>query len=160
VADAVKKADIVILAIPFGGVVPLLKENAAALEGKIIIDPSNPFKFENGDFKKIIGEKETAGEINAAATPKNAKFVKALGTLGAENLSAAAFRSPKKATLFYASDDTSVNQTIEQLIKELGFDPLRVGNIDQSIRIEIHGDLHQVTALPDPVSLEEAKKLL
>jgi predicted dinucleotide-binding enzyme len=85
---AVKNADIVVLAIPFETIGGFMKEYATDLEGKIIVDPSNPIApAENGGFKKIIGENESAGEINSKFLPANAKLVKTLGTLGAGTLS-------------------------------------------------------------------------
>lgn len=159
-AVAVKEADIIILAIPFVAILPFFRANAASLEGKIIIDPSNPYTMKDGKFSKLIGMSESAGEINASALPKGAKMAKALGTLGFDNLSAFAYQSPERATLFYATDDASINETIEQVIHDLGFDALRIGGIDQSIRIEIEGDLHQLYTLKGPVRLSEAKNLL
>ncbi|MNY68156.1 hypothetical protein D3C86_2058700 [compost metagenome] len=59
--------------------------------------------------------------------------------------------------MFYTSDDTSVNDSIETLIKDSGFDPVRVGGLDQSIRIEVFGDLHEFGALGKTVTVAEAK---
>ena len=111
---------------------------------------------ENGGFKKIIGEKESAGEINLSLVPKGAKFAKALGTLGAASLESAAFQTPENAVLFYATDDESINADVEQLISDTGFEPVRVGGIDQSIRIEVFGDLHEFGALGKTVTASEA----
>lgn len=159
IASAVKNADIVVLAIPFGAIAGFMKEYASDLEGKIIVDPSNPIvPDENGGFKKIIGAKESAGEINASALPKNAKLVKALGTLGAASLTNAAYQTPEKSVLFYATDDNTINSIVEQLIKDNGFEPVRIGGIDQSIRIEVFGDLHEFGALGKTVTLAEAKE--
>lgn len=159
IASAVKNAGIVVLSIPFGAIADFMKEYASDLEGKIIIDPSNPIApAENGGFRKIIGEKESAGEINTAALPKNAKLAKALGTLSAASLVNAAFQTPEKAVLFYATDDSSINNDVEQLIRDNGFDPVRVGGLNQSIRIEVFGDLHEFGALGKAVTATEAKQ--
>ncbi|MDH6253762.1 putative dinucleotide-binding enzyme [Chryseobacterium sp. H1D6B] len=156
---AVKNADIVILSIPFESICGFMKEYASDLEGKIIVDPSNPIAPDaNGGFKKIIEKDESAGEINAASLPKNSKLVKALGTLGAGSLSGSAYQTPEKAVLFYAADDTSIDNDVEQLIQNSGFEPARIGGIDQSIRIEVFGDLHEFGALGKTVTLSEAKQ--
>jgi predicted dinucleotide-binding enzyme len=161
VSDAIKEADIVVLSIWFSTIQEFLSEYATELNGKIIIDPSNPIApDENGGFKKIIGEKESAGQLNAAMLPKGAKLAKALGTLGAASLASAAFQKPEAAVLFYATDDTSINSDVEQLITDSGFEPARVGGLDQSIRIEVFGDLHEFGALGKPVTLAEAKTKL
>ena len=123
-----------------------------------MIDPSNPIApDEAGGFKKIIGEKESAGQLNAAIVPSGVpKLVKAFGTLGAASLANAAFRTPRKSVLFYATNDTTVDAELEQLILHNGFDGVKVGGLDQSIRIEVFGDLHEFGALGKVVSRTEA----
>ena len=91
--------------------------------------------------------------------PKGAKLAKALGTLGAGSLAKAAFQQPEKAVEFYATDDTSINEQIEDLIRDNGFEPVRIGSIDKSIRIEVFGDLHEFGALGKTVTLGEVKKV-
>ncbi len=160
-ADAFKQGDILVLSVGFSTIGELMTKYTHELKGKIIIDPSNPIApAENGGFKKIIGEKESAGQINASLLPSGATIAKALGSLGAASLESAAFQTPEKATLFYATDDTSINAVVEQLIKDSGFDPVRVGGIDQSIRIEVFGDLHEFGALGKTVTANEAKTKL
>jgi predicted dinucleotide-binding enzyme len=153
---AIKEADIVILAIYFGSIKEVLKQYALELEGKIIVDPSNPIApDEKGGFMKIIGVNESAGELLSSLLPKGAKLAKALGTLGVASLSAAAFQTPANV-LFYATDDTSINPEIELLIRDNGFEPVRIGRIDQSIRIEVFGSLHEFGALGKTVRASEA----
>lgn len=160
IPSAIKQADILVLAVWFNGIKELFKQYATELEGKIIFDPSNPIApDENGGFKKIIGEKESAGEIIASLLPKNAKLVKALGSLGVASLTNAAFQQPANV-LFYATDDNSITEEVEQLIHDNGFEPARVGGIDQSIRIEVFGDLHEFGALGKPVTVAEANEKL
>src|SRR5258706_6642085 len=157
VSAAIKEADIVVMAVWFSAIQELLVKYATELQGKIIIDPSNPIAPDgNGGFKKIIDEKESAGQVIASLLPKGAKLAKALGTLGAGSLAGAARRKPE-AVLFYATDDNTINGKIEELIKDSGFEPMNVGKIDQSIRIEVFGDLHEFGALGKTVSLAEAK---
>ena len=159
IAAAIKEADIIVLAIWFSAIKELLHQYATELEGKIIVDPSNPIApDEKGGFKKIIGEKESAGKILSSLLPRNAKLAKTLGTLGVASLAGAAFQKPEAAVLFYATDDTSINADIEQLICDNGFEPVRIGGIDQSIRIEVFGDLHEFGALGKPVTAAETKE--
>ena len=158
---AIKEADIIVMAVWYASIKELLVQYAAALQGKIIIDPSNPIAPDGkGGFKKIIGEKDSAGKTIAGLLPKGAKLAKAFGTLGAGSLAGEAGRKPEAAVLFYATDDTSINGKIEELIKDSGFEPIRVGGIDQSIRIEVFGDLHEFGALGKTVTLSEANAKL
>jgi predicted dinucleotide-binding enzyme len=159
--QAINEADIVIPAIWFGAFKEFFNDYGDMLKNKIIVDVSNPIAPDgNGGFKKIIGEKESAGELNRSVLPQGSKLVKAFGTLGAGNLAGASNGNPEKAVLFYASDDSSIDKDIEKVIENAGFDPLKVGGIDQSIRIEVFGDLHEFGALGKTVSLSEAKSKL
>jgi len=158
---AIKDADIVVFAIWFDAIKELLNKYATELQGKIIVDPSNPIAPDDkGGFKKIISERESAGEILSSLLPKNAKLAKTLGTLGVASLAGASFQKPEAAVLFYVTDDTSINADIEQLIRDNGFEPVRVGGIEQSIRIEVFGDLHEFGALGKTVTVSEAKEKL
>ncbi|AKD55497.1 NADPH-dependent F420 reductase [Spirosoma radiotolerans] len=155
---ALEDADIVVLTIWFSAIKELLNQYTSQLEGKIIIDPSNPITLdEKGGFVKVIDESESAGQINASFLPKGAKLAKAFGTLGAASLAKASGQSPDQAVLFYATDDQSINAAVEELIVDAGFEPLRVGALDQSIRLEVFGELHEFGALGKTVTLAEAK---
>ena len=159
VPAAVREADIIIMSVWFSTIQEILKKYAAELQGKIIVDPSNPIAPDgNGGFKKIIGAEESAGQIIAGLLPSGAKLAKALGTLGAASLEGAAHQTPEASVLFYATDDTSINTRIEELIRDNGFEPVRVGGIDQSIRIEVFGELHEFGALGKTVTLAQLKQ--
>ncbi|MES2648908.1 MAG: hypothetical protein V4717_18670 [Bacteroidota bacterium] len=49
---------------------------------------------------------------------------------------------------------------MEQLIHDNGFEPVRIGGLDQSIRLEVFGDLHEFGALGKTVKLSEANEKL
>lgn len=99
--DAIKEAEIIILAVWLDTIKELLNTYSSEFQGKIIIDPSNPIAPDgDGGFKKIIGENESSGEILAGLLPKGATFAKAFGTLGAASLESEAHRTSEKAVLF------------------------------------------------------------
>jgi len=158
IGDAIREADIVVVAVWFAAIKEVFYQYEGLLQGKIIIDPSNPIAPNaQGGFDKIIGEHESAGQINASILPKDAKLAKALGTLGAASLANAANQQPDAAVLFYATDDIRINEAVEQLIRDNGFEPVRIGGLEQSIRIEVFGDLHELGALGKTVTVNEAK---
>ncbi|MEJ1242249.1 NAD(P)-binding domain-containing protein [Chryseolinea sp. T2] len=158
VKSAIKDAGIVILSVWFNTIQELFKQYPNELKGKIVIDPSNPIAPDgNGGFKKVIGADESAGQILKGLLPDGATLVKALGSLGAASLAGEAFKKPGKV-LFYAADDKSVNNTIETLIKDSGFEPVNIGGIDQSIRMEVFGELHEYGALGKAVTKAELKQ--
>jgi hypothetical protein len=71
-------------------------------------------------------------------------YVKAFGTLAADSLANSANRAPRRAVLFYATDDDRAAAAIERLITVTGFDPVRAGGLNAAGRIEgPSGDLSQ-----------------
>jgi len=157
VAQAIQQADVIILAIYFDAEQQLIAEYAAALDGKIVVDPSNPIGPDGkGGFNKIIPADQSSGQIIAALLPAGARFVKAFGTLTAKSLGEAAWRAPDLAALFYATDDQDAGDVVAKLIEASGYAPVPIGGADQSIRIEVGGDLHEVGGLGKPVSAQEA----
>lgn len=160
VPAAIKEADIIVMAVWFKTIQDIFKQYAAELQGKMIVDPSNPIAPDGkGGFKKIIGVNESAGQILSHQLPAGARLVKALGSLGAGSLSSASFHTPGNV-LFYASDEKANHKVIEELITDSGFVPVNIGGIDQSIRMEVFGDLHEFGALGKPVTRTELKQIV
>lgn len=159
VPTAIQEAGIIILAIYFEPIRAFLAAYAGTLQGKIIVDPSNPIApAEGGGFKKIIEENVSAGMVLSAEIPESATLVKAFGTLGATTLAEAAHTLPR-SVLFYALDNLKVKPVIEELLRDSGFEPVNIGGLDKSIRIEVFGDLHEYGALGRAVNLLEVQGL-
>jgi 8-hydroxy-5-deazaflavin:NADPH oxidoreductase len=161
VDEAVERAGVLVPAVWFDVFKQLIAQYGDRLAGKIIIDPTNPVGPDGkGGFEKIIGAQESAGQILAGLLPAGARLVKAFGTLSADTLSAVARREPERAVLFYAADDDTAGEEVAELIRTAGYEPVRVGGLDQSIRIEVFGDLHELGALGRAVSKAEALKAI
>src|SRR5207302_3746202 len=104
----------------------LIPGEARLLEGKVVVDPSNPIGFDgNGQMSRTLPDDQSAGSVVAALLPPGAHYVKAFGTLGADTLAGAANREPRRAALFYATNDDVAATTIERLIRAAGFDPVK-----------------------------------
>ena len=161
VGNAIGRADVIIVAVYLDAIKELLWTYRSLLPGKIIIDPSNPIAPDgSGGFKKIIPADQSAGELVATLLPPEASLVKAFGTLGAASLASGVNRSPEHAVLFYATDHPEAGEAVAGLIAASGFAPVSVGGIDQSLRIEVGGDLHEYGKLGKLVSAREAAGLL
>jgi 8-hydroxy-5-deazaflavin:NADPH oxidoreductase len=159
--QAIERADIVIFAVWFDVIQRYFDTHAAQLAGKIVVDTSNPIAPDNaGGFRKILPQDQSSGQVLASLLPAGARLVKAFGTLGAASLTSGANRRPTRAVEFYAADDAAAGDAVAKLIDANGFDPVKVGGIDQSIRIEVFGDLHEFGKLGRLVSADEAAQLV
>ena len=159
--EAVQRADVLVFAVWLDAFEQLIAQYGDRLAGKVIVDPTNPVGPDGaGGYKKVIGQQESSGQILAGLLPAGARLVKAFGTLSAPTLSAAAWQEPERAVQFYAADDDAAGNLVAELIRADGYEPVRVGGLDQAIRIEMFGDLHEYGALGRPVTKPEALKAI
>jgi predicted dinucleotide-binding enzyme len=161
VDEAVDRAGVLVLAVWLDAFEQLIAQYGERLAGKVIVDPTNPVGPDSdGNYRKVIPEQESSGQILADLLPAGARLVKAFGTLSAPTLSAVARREPELAVLFYAADDDTAGDLVAELIRTSGYAPVRVGGLDQAIRIEMFGDLHEYGALGRVVTRSEALKAI
>ena len=149
VQEAIEAADVVVLAVWFDALKQVVTGYAGLLDGKVVADPSNPLGFTaDGKPFRTLPEDQSQGSLVAAMLPAGARYVKAFGTLGAGSLADSANRAPRRAVLFYATDDDLAAAAIEPLITVAGFDPVKAGGVNEAVRIEMPGgDLHQFGGL-------------
>jgi predicted dinucleotide-binding enzyme len=137
VEDAITAADVVVFALWLDDMKDLIPKHAGLLDGKVVVDPSNPVGFDtNGQIIRTLPDDQSTGPIVASLLPAGAHYVKAFGTLAAEALASNASRKPQRAVLFYATDDDEAATTVERLIRAAGFEPLKVGGVSDAGRIE------------------------
>jgi 8-hydroxy-5-deazaflavin:NADPH oxidoreductase len=159
VVDAIAGADVVVFAVWLDTIKELIAKDARLLESKVVVDPSNPLGFdESGQMIRTLPEGQSAGSVVAALLPASAHYVKAFGTLVADSLASGANREPRRAVLFYATDDDAAATTIERLIRAAGFEPLKAGGLADAGRLEMPGgDLHQAGLNSAVLDLDEAR---
>jgi 8-hydroxy-5-deazaflavin:NADPH oxidoreductase len=158
VEEAIGGADAVVLAVWLDTTKELVTAYAPLLENTVVIDPSNPLGFdESGQPLRTLPDDQSAASVITGLLPASAHYVKAFGTLDAGTLASAANREPRRAVLFYATDDEIAGATAERLIGIAGFDPLKVGGVAAAGRIEMPGgDLH-LASLNTLLDLGEAR---
>ena len=145
VPEAIGAAGVVVLAVWFDAMKQLITEYGGLLDGKVVADPSNPIGFSaDGTPFRTLPEGQSQGSLVAAMLPAGAHYVKAFGTLVADSLASSANRTPRRAVLFYATDDDRAAAATERLITVSGFDPVKAGGMNETVRLEMPGgDLHQ-----------------
>jgi predicted dinucleotide-binding enzyme len=91
VDEAVQRADVLVVAVWLPDFEQLIAQYGERLAGKVIVDPTNPVGPDDaGNYRKVIGEQESSGQILAGLLPAGARLVKAFGTLSAPTLGARA----------------------------------------------------------------------
>jgi 8-hydroxy-5-deazaflavin:NADPH oxidoreductase len=147
--DALRGAGAVVLALRFPVLRGVIAEIADALAGKVVIVPSNPVGIDaHGNLERLLPEGQSSGEVVAGWLPAEAHLAMAFGSLAGDLLTSASNRSPESAVLFYATDDDRAGTEVERLIRTAGFEPAKAGGIEQSGRLEVGGDLHDLVVGP------------
>jgi hypothetical protein len=146
--DALQGADAVVLALRFTVLKGVIDEIADPLTGKLVVVPSNPLSIDaQGNVSRLLPKGQSSGKVVAGWLP-GARLAMAFGTMSADLFESSANRSPEPAVLFYATDDDRAGEQVERLIRTAGFEPVKVGGIEQSGRLEVGGDLHDLVVGP------------
>src|SRR3984957_10836752 len=147
--DALRGAGAVVLALRFTVLKDVIGDLAGPLAGKVVVVPSNPVGLDAaGDVVRLLPEGQPAGKVVAGWLPAGAHLAMAFGTMSAGLFESAGNRSPEPAVLFYATDDDRAGQEVQRLIRAAGFEPVKAGGIEQSGRLEVGGDLHDLVIGP------------
>jgi 8-hydroxy-5-deazaflavin:NADPH oxidoreductase len=147
--DAVQGAEAVALALRFTVLKSVIDEIAGVLTGKVVVVPSNPITADaQGNLTRVLPDGQSSGKVVAGWLPAGARLAMAFGTMSAGLLESASRRSPEPAVLFYVTDDDRAAEEAERLIRTAGFEPVRAGGLDQSGRLEVGGDLHDLVVGP------------
>ena len=119
--DAVK-AEIVLLAIPFGTQKDVAKA-AKSWQGKIVIDVTNAY----GVAPEELGNLPSSVVISQAFP--GARLVKAFNSLPAETLAEDPNVKGGRRVVFLSSDDESAASEVAALIEQLDFAPVQLGKL-------------------------------
>ena len=147
--DALHGADSVILALRFTALKGVIDEIADGLADMLVVVTSNPVGIDaHGEVSRLLPQGQASGEVVAGWLPAGARFAMAFGTMSADLLESSSKRSPEPAGLFYVTDDDSAGEEVQRLIRTAGFEPVKAGGIEQSGRLEVGGELHDLVAGP------------
>jgi 8-hydroxy-5-deazaflavin:NADPH oxidoreductase len=147
--EALQGADAVVLALRFTALNGVINEIADSLAGQLVVVPSNPLSTDaHGNVSRLLPEGQSSGEVVAGWLPAGTRLAMAFGTLSAGLFESSSNRSPQPAVLFYVTDDDRAGQEVERLIRTAGFEPVKAGGIEQSGRLEVGGDLHDLVLDP------------
>jgi hypothetical protein len=126
---AAPAGDIVIVALRYADVVPVITQYGNALADKVIVDISNPFNAA-ADGLAIPDDTSIAQEV-AKAAPAGARVVKAFNTVFGHVL-----EKGRTLDVFMAGDDAQAKAAVAELVKSLGLRPLDVGGLTMAHWLE------------------------
>ena len=120
IGDALKDADVVVLAVPGQVVADVVTGHGAALAGKTVIDAVNRIGAPEFDSRAMIAD----------AAPQ-ARYVRAFNSLGWEN-----FADPMPGTNMFFAADPDARATAEELIRAVGLEPAFLGDASATTTVD------------------------
>ena len=130
VEQAIAYGDVVAIVVPYTAIEQIGKAHAEALAKKVlVIDVSNPIARRDGeDLVKSVGAQGGAGLVTAKLLP-GARIVRAFNAISSGRLGEIAHRAGEPVGVPIAGDDAKAIVVAQNLIREMGFEPVLVGGL-------------------------------
>ncbi len=137
------RGEVAILAVPYTEAPHVVRQYADQLEGKVIVDPTNPVDFGRVELldQDWIGSFGSGAELIAAEAPDGAGFVKAFNTNFAGPLLAGQVHG-QPLDVFLAGDDEESKAKVMRLVSDGGLRPIDSGPLRRARELEAMALLH------------------
>ena len=135
-AGAAPVGDIVILAVPYASAAAVVSGYGDALDGKVLVDISNPVNPDMTGF--VTPEGSSGAQEIAKAAPAGVHVVKAFNTLFA-NVLVAGSAEGRPVDVFIAGDDAQAKARVSAFIESLGLRPQDAGPLLMARALENAG---------------------
>jgi predicted dinucleotide-binding enzyme len=126
--EAAAFGDVIVVSVPYGALPDVGKDLADLIKGKIVIDTCNPFPNRDGEIADWARAKG-AGLASAELLP-GARLVRAFNAIGAARMGSA-YQEPGVIGMPIAGDDAEAIAVASRLIREIGYEPVLIGGLEQ-----------------------------
>ena len=150
VAEAIAFGEAILIAVPYGALPQVGRDNAKGLAGKIVLDACNPIAARDGEIVKEAFE-NGIGPTSMKYLP-GTRLVRAFNAVGYTSLPHAAARQPR-AGMPMAGDDAKANAIASSLVRDVGYEPVVIGPLAMGKHL-VPG-----TPLAGERSLDEIRKI-
>ena len=130
--------DVVILALPYGAVDDVLSQYAGRLDGKVVVDLTNPVDFATFDSLVVPAGSSAAAVI--AETLPGSSVLKAFNTTFAATLASGSVGA-ERTTVLIAGDDTAAKADLAAIIEAGGLRAVDAGPLKRAHELEALGFL-------------------
>lgn len=134
-ADAVRDADVVLLATPWAAVAAALRDagaDAGALDGVTLIDATNPLGTQ---FRLDVGADGASGAERVQRMVPKAHVVKCFNSTGFGNMAEPGYHGAA-SVMFHAGDDATAKARVHALAAAIGFESIDAGALVRSRELE------------------------
>jgi 8-hydroxy-5-deazaflavin:NADPH oxidoreductase len=150
--------EVLVFAVYYPGIKDAVRQYADQLDGKVVVDITNPVDTQTWDKLATPPGTSSAEEV-AQLVPESAAVVKAFNTTFAPTLVAGEV-SGQPLDVLIAGDDGPAKSKVAQLVSDGGLRPLDVGPLRRAQQLEQLGFLHISVQQPLGLNFASAVKLL
>ncbi|MBK0083261.1 NADPH-dependent F420 reductase [Lactococcus sp. S64] len=142
--------EIVVLAVPYVAIAGIIQEYSTDLQGKIIIDITNPVDFTT--FDSLLVPSDTSAAALIAKQLPNSMIVKAFNTTFSDTLATKKVANEHQTTVLLASDSQEAKETIIKSLENSGLSLLDAGSLKRARELEAIGFLQITLAASEKIS--------
>ena len=133
-ADAAAFGDVVVLATVWTAVKQVLDACGGKLDGKIVIDATNPLDFSTGAPRLALGTTDSGGEQVQRWLPKS-RVVKAFNSVGNAHMVNPDFPGGPPS-MWIAGNDADAKKIVTDILTKFGWDTIDTGGIEGARLLE------------------------
>ena len=151
--QAIRFADVILLAVPYKALPQISHDYAKMLAGKIVLDAGNPIPARDGPMADKALAKG-AGIATAEYLP-GARIVRAFNSISYRTFESEAHRPAPRLAVPLAGDDKQALAVAAKLVRDAGFDPVIVGDLKKGREFDYRSKL-----FVKPMTAKELREVL
>ncbi|WP_353987230.1 NADPH-dependent F420 reductase [Ruicaihuangia caeni] len=140
--------EIVVLAVPYPALAEIVSTYGDKLDGKVLVDVTNPVDFATFDGLTVPADSSAAAEL--AASVPGARVVKAFNTNFAATLASGELDGAA-TTVVIAGDDGAAKSSVAEVVKAGGLAVADAGSLKRARELEALGFLQMVLAVREHI---------
>jgi predicted dinucleotide-binding enzyme len=128
--EAAEFGDVIFIAVPYHAMPKVGKDLSSLMQGKAVLDCSNPYPSRDGDMALAALEKGTG--IASAEFFPDVRLVRAYNSISHQSILTQAHRKGEQMAIPLAADDDDALQIASELVTDSGFEPVFVGPLSKA----------------------------
>jgi 8-hydroxy-5-deazaflavin:NADPH oxidoreductase len=130
VREALNFSEVIFIGVPYGAYPQIGKDYSGEFKGKIVLDAGNAVLRRDGEIANEARE-IGIGKTSVKYLP-GARIVRAFNTMSFRRLESNAHRPGARMAIPIAGDDKEAIAVAERLVRDAGFDPVLIGNLESA----------------------------
>ena len=124
-------AEVIVLAVPYGAIDDAVRELGESVNGKTIVDATNALTPD----MQLATDSTKSGSESLQQKARTGKVVKAFNTQFAQHMDSGTVDG-QKLTVFAAGDDAGAKEQVLQMARDIGFDAVDAGPLQNARLLE------------------------